>query len=79
VLRLTACAPTPAEPQVIENVVEREVVVTQVVEVERDVVVTQVVEVEIDTAAPVHGGTLIVTVPGIVHLDVNSVNQIGLN
>jgi peptide/nickel transport system substrate-binding protein len=79
VLLLTACTPTTTDPQVIESVIEREVVVTQVVEIERDVVVTQVVEVEVDSAAAVHGGTLIVTVPGIVHLDVNSVNQIGLN
>lgn len=76
VLLLTACTPPPAPENV---VVEKEVVVTQIVEVEKDVVVTQIVEVEKDTDAPVYGGTLVVTLPSIVHLDVNSVNQIGLN
>ncbi len=69
VMLLSACAPAaPAEPETI--------VVTKEVVVEKEVVVTQIVEVEKDPNAPVYGGTLIVTTPGIVHLDVNSVNHI---
>jgi ABC-type transport system substrate-binding protein len=74
VMVLTACAPAaPAAPETV--VVTQEVKV----EVEKEVVVTQVVEVEKDMSAPVAGGKMVVTMPGIVHLDVNSVNTFGLN
>ena len=68
---LTACAPAAAEPQVKEVIKE----------VEKEVVVTQMVEVEVaaDPGQPKYGGTLKIAAPSVIHLNVNDVNQYGLN
>jgi len=69
---IAACGPqpTPAAIKVVETVeVIKEVLTEKIV----------TVEVEAEAGKPRPGGTLRVAVPEILHLDVRSVNQIGIN
>lgn len=75
IVLLSACGPAEIEP------VEVEVTVPPV-EVEVTVPPEKVevtVEVTTEPGQPKYGGALTVAVPNIVHLDVNDVNQFGLN
>jgi glutathione transport system substrate-binding protein len=80
VLLLTACETGEVEVTrvVKETVVEKETVIETVVEKET-IVEKETVVVEAEAGMPKAGGSLIVAVPNIVHLDPNSVNQYGLN
>lgn len=86
---IAACGsqPNPETITVVETVVvEKEVqgetvTVVETVEVIKEVITEKIVTVEVQAEAgqPKPGGTLRVAVPEILHLDVDSVNQIGIN
>lgn len=69
-----ACTP---QPVTVEKIVE--VKVTVEVPVETEKIVEKIVEVQLEAGIPRPGGTLRIVVPDLLHLDVNSVNQIAIN